>query len=75
MSAIVDVIIAFASGGLISTLINVFLSRRSRRAEGIKSYQDTIDMLMQSNSELIEDRTKLMQEISDLRAQLTQRHD
>ncbi len=75
MSAIVDVIIAFASGGLISTLINVFLSRRSRRAEGIKSYQDTIDMLMQSNSDLIEDRTKLMQEISDLRAQLTQHHD
>ncbi|WP_315334174.1 hypothetical protein [Porphyromonas endodontalis] len=70
MSTIIDLVIAIVSGGLIGTIINVTTSRRHRKAEGIKSYQDTIDMLMETNSELIKERTRLMQELSDLQAQI-----
>lgn len=70
MSLIADIIIALIGGGVIGTIVSVITSRHSRKTEGIKSYQDTIDMLMRTNSELIEDRTKLMQELSDLRSQL-----
>lgn len=68
MSLIVDIIIALVGGGLVGTIVNVVTSRRSRKAEGIKSYQDTINMLMETNSELIKERTQLMQELSDLRS-------
>ena len=70
MSLVVDIIIALVGGGIIGTIVNVVTSRRNRRAEGIKSYQDTINMLMETNSELIKERTKLMQELSDLRSRL-----
>ena len=70
MSLIVDIIIALVGGGLVGTIVNVVTSRRSRKAEGIKSYQDTINMLMGTNSELIKERTQLMQELSDLRSKL-----
>lgn len=68
MSLVVDIIIALVGGGIIGTIVNVVTSRRNRRAEGIKSYQDTINMLMGTNSELIKERTKLMQELSELRS-------
>lgn len=68
MSLIVDIIIALVGGGIIGTIVNVVTSRRNRRAEGIKSYQDTINMLMEANSELIKERTQLMQELSELRS-------
>lgn len=68
MSLIVDIIIALVGGGLVGTIVNVVTSRRSRKAEGIKSYQDTINMLMEANSELIKERTQLMQELSELRS-------
>lgn len=68
MSLIVDIIIALVGGGLVGTIVNVVTSRRSRKAEGIKSYQDTINMLMGTNSELIKERTRLMQELSELRS-------
>lgn len=70
MSLVVDIIIALVGGGLVGTIVNVITSRRSRKAEGIKSYQDIINMLMGTNSELIKERTKLMQELSDLRSRL-----
>lgn len=70
MSLVVDIIIALVGGGLVGTIVNVVTSRRSRKAEGIKSYQDTINMLMGTNSELIKERTQLMQELSDLRSKL-----
>lgn len=70
MSLIVDVIIALAGGGLVGTIVNVVTSRRSRKAEGIKSYQDTINMLMDSNSVLVEERTRLIKALSDLKAQI-----
>ena len=70
MSLIVDVIIALVGGGLVGTIVNVVTSRRSRKADGIKSYQDTIDMLMDSNSVLVEERTRLMKALSDLQAQI-----
>jgi hypothetical protein len=70
MSLIVDVIIALVGGGLVGTIVNVVTSRRSRKAEGIKSYQDTINMLMETNSVLIKERTRLMQALSDLQAQI-----
>lgn len=70
MSLVVDIIIALVGGGIIGTIVNVVTSRRNRRAEGIKSYQDTINMLMETNSELIKERTELMQELSDLRSNL-----
>lgn len=70
MSLIVDVIIALVGGGLVGTIVNVVTSRRSRRAEGIKSYQDTINMLMDSNSVLVEERTRLIKALSDLKAQI-----
>lgn len=70
MSLVVDVIIALVGGGLVGTIVNVVTSRRSRKAEGIKSYQDTINMLMENNSKLIKERTRLMQALSDLRAQI-----
>ena len=68
MSLVVDIIIALVGGGVIGTIVNVVTSRRNRRAEGIKSYQDTINMLMETNSELIKERTQLMQELSELRS-------
>ncbi|WP_315333607.1 hypothetical protein [Porphyromonas endodontalis] len=68
MSLVVDIIIALIGGGIVGTIVNVVTSRRNRRAEGIKSYQDTINMLMETNSELIKERTQLMQELSDLRS-------
>lgn len=68
MSLVVDIIIALVGGGIIGTIVNVVTSRRNRRAEGIKSYQDTINMLMETNSELIKERTQLMQELSELRS-------
>lgn len=68
MSLVVDIIIALVGGGLVGTIVNVVTSRRSRKAEGIKSYQDTINMLMAANSELIKERTQLMQELSELRS-------
>lgn len=68
MSLVVDIIIALVGGGIIGTIVNVVTSRRNRRAEGIKSYQDTINMLMEANSELIKERTQLMQELSELRS-------
>lgn len=68
MSLAVDIIIALIGGGLVGTIVNVVTSRRSRKAEGIKSYQDTINMLMEANSELIKERTQLMQELSELRS-------
>ena len=68
MSLVVDIIIALVGGGLVGTIVNVVTSRRSRKAEGIKSYQDTINMLMGANSELIKERTQLMQELSELRS-------
>nr|DAW15922.1 MAG TPA: Peripherial benzodiazepine receptor associated protein [Caudoviricetes sp.] len=70
MSLIVDVIIALVGGGLVGTIVNVVTSRRSRKAEGIKSYQDTINMLMESNSVLVEERTRLMRALSDIQAQI-----
>lgn len=70
MSLIVDVIIALLGGGLVGTIVNVVTSRRSRKAEGIKSYQDTINMLMDSNSVLVEERTRLIKALSDLQAQI-----
>ncbi|WP_297948438.1 hypothetical protein [uncultured Porphyromonas sp.] len=70
MSLIVDVIIALVGGGLVGTIVNVVTSRRSRKAEGIKSYQDTINMLMDSNSVLVEERTRLIKALSDLKAQI-----
>lgn len=70
MSLIVDVIIALLGGGLVGTIVNVVTSRRSRKAEGIKSYQDTINMLMDSNSVLVEERTRLIKALSDLKAQI-----
>lgn len=70
MSLVVDIIIALIGGGIVGTIVNVVTSRRNRRAEGIKSYQDTINMLMETNSELIRERTQLMQELSDLRSKL-----
>lgn len=70
MSLIVDVIIALVGGGLVGTIVNVVTSRRSRKAEGIKSYQDTINMLMDSNSMLVEERTRLIKALSDLKAQI-----
>ena len=70
MSLVVDIIIALIGGGIIGTIVNVVTSRRNRRAEGIKSYQDTINMLMDTNSQLIKERTRLMQELSDLRSRL-----
>lgn len=70
MSLIVDIIIALVGGGLVGTIVNVVTSRRSRKAEGIKSYQDTINMLMETNSELIKERTELMQKISYFRSRL-----
>lgn len=70
MSLVVDIIIALIGGGVVGTIVNVVTSRRNRRAEGIKSYQDTINMLMGTNSELIKERTQLMQELSDLRSRL-----
>lgn len=70
MSLVVDIIIALIGGGIVGTIVNVVTSRRNRRAEGIKSYQDTINMLMGTNSELIKERTQLMQELSDLRSRL-----
>ena len=69
MSLIVDVIIALVGGGLVGTIVNVVTSR-SRKAEGIKSYQDTINMLMDSNSVLVEERTRLIKALSDLKAQI-----
>lgn len=68
MSFVVDIIIALIGGGIVGTIVNVVTSRRNRRAEGIKSYQDTINMLMEANSELIKERTQLMQELSELRS-------
>lgn len=68
MSLVVDVIIALIGGGIVGTIFNVVTSRRNRRAEGIKSYQDTINMLMEANSDLIKERTQLMQELSELRS-------
>lgn len=68
MSLVVDIIIALIGGGIVGTIFNVVTSRRNRRAEGIKSYQDTINMLMGANSELIKERTQLMQELSELRS-------
>ena len=68
MSLAVDIIIALIGGGIIGTIVNVVTSRRNRRAEGIKSYQDTINMLMETNSELIKERTQLMQELSEMRS-------
>lgn len=65
MSLIVDVIIALVGGGLVGTIVNVVTSRRSRKAEGIKSYQDTINMLMETNSELIKERTRLNKALSE----------
>lgn len=70
MSLIVDVIIALVGGGLVGTIVNVVTSRRSRKADGIKSYQDTINMLMDSNSVLVEERTRLIKALSDLKAQI-----
>ena len=70
MSFVVDIIIALVGGGLVGTIVNVVTSRRSRKAEGIKSYQDTINMLMDTNSQLIKERTELMQKLSDLRSRL-----
>ncbi len=70
MSLVVDIIIALVGGGVIGTIVNVVTSRRNRRAEGIKSYQDTINMLMETNSELIKERTELMQKISYFRSRL-----
>lgn len=70
MSLIVDVIIALVGGGLVGTIVNVVTSRRSRKAEGIKSYQDTINMLMDSNSVLVEERTRLIKALSDLKTQI-----
>ena len=70
MSLVVDIIIALVGGGLVGTIVNVVTSRRSRKAEGIKSYQDTINMLMETNSELIKERTELMQKISYFRSRL-----
>lgn len=70
MSLIVDVIIALVGGGLVGTIVNVVTSRRSRKAEGIKSYQETINMLMDSNSVLVEERTRLIKALSDLKAQI-----
>ena len=68
MSLVVDIIIALIGGGIVGTILNVVTSRRNLRAEGIKSYQDTINMLMGTNSELIKERTRLMQELSELRS-------
>ena len=68
MSLVVDIIIALVGGGIIGTIVNVVTSRRNRRAEGIKSYQNTINMLMDANSALIKERTQLMQELSELRS-------
>lgn len=70
MSLVVDIIIALIGGGIVGTIVNVVTSRRNRRAEGIKSYQDTINMLMETNSELIKERTELMQKISNFRSRL-----
>lgn len=70
MSLIVEIIVAIISGGLVGTIVNVVTSRRARKVEGIKSYQETINMLMRTNSELIDERTKLMQEISDLNSKV-----
>ncbi|SUB76793.1 Uncharacterised protein [Porphyromonas endodontalis] len=70
MSLIVDVIIALVGGGLVGTIVNVVTSRRGRKAEGIKSYQDTINMLMGANSELVKERTRLNKALSDLQARI-----
>lgn len=51
-------------------MINIIITRKQRRRDGIKSYSDTIDMLLESNARLINEQVELRAQIVSLRAQL-----
>lgn len=68
---ITEIIIALVSGGVISTLINLLISKSQRRKDSLTSHKETIEMLLDGYEELIKERTKLLRELSDKNAAST----
>lgn len=66
MNDLVQIIISLIGGGIVGQLINLILSRRKRKTEGIETYSETIDKLLESNSRLIQEQIKLREHIARL---------
>lgn len=70
MNDVIQILLSLIGGGVIGKLIDLFLSRKKRKKEGIESLMETIDMLMESNSSLIADKVDLEHQIARLKAQI-----
>lgn len=68
---ITEIIIALVSGGVISSLINLIISKSQRRKDNLTSHKETLEMLLSGYEELIKERTKLLRELSDKNATST----
>ncbi len=66
--SITEIIIALVSGGVITTIINLIISRSQRRKDNLTSHKETLEMLLSGYEELIKERTKLLRELSDREA-------
>lgn len=66
MKDLIQIVISLIGGGLVGQLINLILSRRKRKTEGIETYAETIDKLLESNSRLIQEQIKLREHIARL---------
>lgn len=70
MSNLLEILTYLVSGGLVGKLIDVFLNRRRRKREGVADLMQTIDLLMKSNSQLVNDKIALEHKIAQIQAQI-----
>lgn len=68
MTDLIQIIISLIGGGIVGQLINLILNRRKRKTEGIDTYAETIDKLLESNSRLIQEQIRLREHIAKLSA-------
>lgn len=71
MKDLIQIVISLIGGGLVGQLINLILSRRKRKTEGIETYAETIDKLLERNSRLIQEQIRLREHIAKLSVRYT----
>lgn len=69
MKDLIQIIISLIGGGVVGQLLNLIFSRKKRKTEGIETYSETIDRLLESNSKLIQEQIKLREQIAKLSVQ------
>lgn len=73
MSNLLEIVTYLISGGIVGKLIDIFLNRRRRKREGVADLMQTIDLLMKSNSQLVNDKIALEHQIAQIQAQIYHR--